>query len=148
MSEHRDGLSWAHITALTTIPNRNNFPEPKPWVFQATARFERDRVHYEKKHPRELDACLRNTLLRYLPMLKAAPNPRAIHAGFLHPEPGGVVAVDQKGGGGNLRETRLYTFAEKSTRILHLLLLGDKSTQRRDLAHVRQWLDHHLNELP
>lgn len=133
---------------MTTIPNRNNFPQPKNWIFRTTARFERDRAYYEKKHPRELDACLRNTLARYLPMLNTAPTPRAIHAGFLHPEPGGVVAVDQKGGGGNLRETRLYTFAEESTRTLHLLLLGDKSTQRRDLAHVSQWLDRHLNELP
>lgn len=117
-------------------------------MFQTTGRFERDRFHYEKKHPRELEACLRNPLTRYLPMLNTAPNPRAIHAGFLHPEPGGVAAVDQKSGGANLRETRLYTFAEESTRTLHLLLLGDKSTPRRDLAHVRQWLDRHLNGLP
>lgn len=125
-----------------------NLPNSRPWTLETSERFERDREHFEKKHPRELEACLRNTLTRYLPMLNAAPNPRAIHAGFLHAEPGGVVAVDQKGGGGNLRETRLYTFADESTRTLHLLLLGDKSTQRRDLAHVRQWLEHHQDELP
>lgn len=121
-------------------------PEPTPWIFATTDRFERDRRYLEKRRPRELEACLRNTLTRYLPMLAAAPNPRAIHAGFLHPEPGGVVAVDQKGGGGNLGETRLYTFADESTRTLHLLLIGDKSTQRRDLAHVRQWLDNRSRE--
>jgi len=112
----------------------------QPWVFKATDRFERDRAYYEKKHPRELAACLRNTLLRYLPMLNAAPNPRAIQAGFLHGEPGGVVAVDQKGGGGSLSESRLYTYACADTRILHLLLLGDKASQRRDLAEVRRIL--------
>lgn len=73
-------------------------------------------------------------------MLNAALNPRAIHAGFLHPEPGGVMAVDQKGGGGNLRETRLYTYAQADTRTLHLLLLGDKATQRRDLVELRKLL--------
>ena len=123
---------------MTTIPNKNNQHGSQSWVFQTTARFERDRAYYEKKHPRELDACLRNTLIRYLPMLNATPNPRTIQAGFLHAEPGGVMAVDQKGGGGNLRETRLYTYACAATRVLHLLLLGDKSTQRRDLIEIRR----------
>ena len=113
---------------------------PQPWTFTTTARFERDRAHYEKKHPRELEACLRNTLHRYLAMLNAAPNPRAIHAGFMHTEPGGVIAIDQRGGGGNLRETRLYTYADSADRTLHLLLLGDKGTQRRDLSEVRRLL--------
>lgn len=125
---------------MTLIPNQNNLSLSQPWVFKTTGRFERDRAHYNKKHPRELAACLSNTLLRYLPMLNAALNPRAIHAGFLHPEPGGVMAVDQKGGGGNLRETRLYTYAQADTRTLHLLLLGDKATQRRDLAELRKLL--------
>ena len=73
-------------------------------------------------------------------MLNAAPNPRAIHAGFMHTEPGGVIAIDQRGGGGNLRETRLYTYADSVNRTLHLLLIGDKATQRRDLSEVRRLL--------
>ena len=125
---------------MTIIPNQNKFPLSQFWVFKTTDRFERDRAFYEKKHPGELAACLRNTLLRYLPMLNAAPNPRAIHAGFLHPEPGGVMAVDQKGGGSSLRESRLYTYACADTKTLHLLLLGDKASQRRDLAEVRRLL--------
>ena len=142
-----DGHTAKHRT-LTLFHMGINLPNSRPWTLDTSERFERDREHFEKKHPRELEACLRNALTRYLPMLNVAPNPRAVHAGFLHAEPAGVVAVDQKGGGGNLRETRLYTFADESTRTLHLLLLGDKSTQRRDLAHVRQWLKHHQDELP
>lgn len=111
------------------------------WTFTTTARFERDRFRYAKKRPLELQACLRNTLVRYLSMLNVASHPRAIHAGFLHPEPGGVVAVDQRGQGGYLSETRLYTYADETTRTLHLLLIGDKSTQRRDLGDVSRLLD-------
>ncbi len=85
-----------------------------------------------KKHPRELAAVLHN-LQRYLDQLNAAPNARAVQAGYLHHEPGGVVAVDQKSGGKGLQETRLYTFADAGTETVYLITLGDKGSQPTDV---------------
>jgi hypothetical protein len=86
-----------------------------------------------------LAAVLRN-LDRYVGLLNAAPNARAVQAGFLHGEPAGVVAVDQKGGGRNLAETRLYTFADDSAKVLYLILIGDKGSKAKDIQTCREFV--------
>ena len=74
------------------------------WQFEPTTQFERDKKWYEKKRPAEFAAVMHN-LKRYLNQLEAAPNSRSILAGYLHHEPYGVVAIDQKGGGGKTTTT-------------------------------------------
>ena len=93
---------------------------------------------YAKKRPAELTAVQRN-LQRYLDLLNAAPNSKAVQAGFLHREPAGVIAVDQKGGGANLAETRLYTLADDSAKVLHLIVIGDKGSQANDIQISREF---------
>lgn len=105
---------------------------PPSWKALPTARADRDLQRLPRRHPREHAALLRN-LSRYLGLLDAAPHARLIRAGFLHPEPGGVLAIDERGGGPGLRAMRLYTFADARTRTLHLLLIGDKDSQHADL---------------
>lgn len=97
------------------------------WETEPTTQWPKDVKHYEKKHPNELAAVLRN-LKRFLALLEIAPNCKAVQAGFLHNEPKGIVAVDQKGGGGNLQETRLYTYPHetKSKKCFTLLQSGIK----------------------
>lgn len=102
------------------------------WQLEPTDQYERDLKWYLKKRPGELAAVL-NNLQRYLNQLNAAPNSKAIMAGYLHPEQSGVIAVDQKGGGGNLQETRLYTFADDENKVLHLITIGNKDTQHDDV---------------
>jgi len=103
-----------------------------PWVLSPHPRLARQLRKLAGRRPSEHAALLRN-LQRYLDLLQIAPHPRLIQAGFLHPEPHGIVAVDERGGGGHLRALRLYTLADESRRTLHLLHLGDKSSQARDL---------------
>jgi len=74
------------------------------WQVEPTTQWERDTKWYQKKHPNELAAILRN-LGRYLSHLNCTVNAKAVQAGFLHPEPMGIIAIDQKGGGNNLQET-------------------------------------------
>ena len=93
-----------------------------------------------QRRQRELAAIL-NNLDRYLALLKIVPNARAAVAGFLHPEPGGVVAIDQKGSGvSNLEETRAYTYAEEAGKVLHLITIGNKDSQPSDILLSRRYV--------
>ena len=109
------------------------------WELEPTDLFVKLEAWYGKKRPAELAAVLRN-LDRYVDLLNVAPNARTVQAVFLHGEPSGVVAVDQKGGGGNLAETRLYTYADDSTKVLYLILIGDKGSQAKDIQACREFV--------
>lgn len=108
------------------------------WDLSPTPEFIRTSQAYEKKHPDELAAALANLLHRYLPRLNHARHHALVHAGCLHHEGQGVIAIDQGGQGRHLRETRLYAYPDDASRTLHLLLIADKSSQRRDLRTVHE----------
>jgi hypothetical protein len=75
------------------------------WRQAYTENYERAHRRYGKKHPRELKAVERN-LSRYLNALEDGAFPHQVRFGFIHPEPGGVIAIDQSGGGqGKLGQT-------------------------------------------
>ena len=99
------------------------------------ASYLRDLRWYRKKRPVELAALHRN-LERYMALLARSVSARSIQAGFLHPEPHGMVALDQRGGVGRLPETRLYCYAHAGSRTVHLLGIGDKASQSADLARL------------
>jgi hypothetical protein len=105
------------------------------WVLLPHSSYLRDLRWYTKKRPVELAAVHRN-LERFVILLARSPHARTIQAGFLHPEPHGMVAIDQRGGAGRLQETRLYCYAQADTRTLHQLGIGDKSSQSADLARL------------
>jgi hypothetical protein len=105
------------------------------WVLLPHSAYLRDVRWYAKKRPAELTAILRN-LERYMTLLARSPSGRSVQAGFLHPEPHGMIALDQRGGGGRLQETRLYCYAHTGSRTVHLLGIGDKSSQPADLARL------------
>ena len=105
------------------------------WVLLPHSSYLRDLRWYTKKRPAELAAVLRN-LDRTMTLLANSPHARTIQAGFLHPEPHGMVALDHRGGAGRLQETRLYCYAHTGSRTVHLLGIGDKSSQPADLARL------------
>lgn len=109
------------------------------WQIEPSSQWPRDLKHYEKKRPRELEAVL-NNLQRYLDQLNVAVNSRVVQGGYLHREPNGVVAVDQKGGGAALQQTRLYTFADDKNKILHLISIGDKDNQPEDIKSASNFV--------
>ena len=102
------------------------------WQIEPSTPWPKDQKWYEKKRPREMVAVLHN-LQRYLEQLNVASNARVVQGGYLHHEPHGVIAIDQKGGGASLQETRLYTFADADTKTLHLITVGDKNSQSADI---------------
>ena len=105
------------------------------WVLLPHSSYLRDLRWYAKKRPVELSAVLRN-LERTMILLARSPSVRSVQAGFLHSEPHGMVAIDQRGGAGRLQETRLYCYAHAGSRTVHLLGIGDKSSQPADLARL------------
>jgi hypothetical protein len=65
---------------------------------------------YQKKHPKETAAVL-NNLDTYVRTLNMGARSEFIQASFIHREPRGVVAIDQKGARASSRQTRLYACA-------------------------------------
>ena len=110
------------------------------WKIEATPQWERDRKYYEKKRPAELAAVLHN-LKRYVAQLNAAPNPKAFGGGYMHPEPNGVVAIDQKGGGGNLQQTRLYVYPCEAHKLPYIITIGNKDEQQSDIRFCSEFVE-------
>jgi hypothetical protein len=129
---------WNNID-IDNIP-KWNIVKCSMWQIEPTTGWERDQKHYAKKRPNELAAVLRN-LQRYLSLLNVCKNPKAAQAGYLHPEPGGVLAIDQRGGGGNLQETRLYTFADDDKKMVYLIAIGDKDSQHSDVEYCKHFVN-------
>ena len=107
---------------------------------QIAPEFERAKKHYDKKRPDELAAVLRN-LARLLEQLNALPHCRAAQAGFLHHEPAGLWAIDQKGPSRTkLQETRLYVFPVEENQTLHIITVGNKNSQAADLRAALEYV--------
>jgi hypothetical protein len=112
------------------------------WSIATTTRWEHDQKWYAKKRPNELAAALRN-LERYLAFLSKVPNSKVLQAGFIHPEPADVVAIDQSAGGGNLEETRLYVYPDDSEKIVYLITIGNKAEQSADIQCSKGFVETH-----
>lgn len=110
------------------------------WVIETSSYFSRKLTRYRKKHPNEAIACL-NNLETYKQALDAGVKPRMIQAGFVHPEPKGMVAIDQSGAAGSPRQTRLYTYPCAETGVLHLITIGDKNSQSEDIKDGKRYVD-------
>ena len=102
------------------------------WHLVTTDDFERCLKHYQKKRPRELKGCL-NKLDTLLLSLNEGADPQRIPHGFIHPEPHGVLALDQRGGGANLSQMRLYVYLDKTAEKAYAITLGDKRSQSTDI---------------
>ena len=111
------------------------------WNITETQNFVRDFKLYQKKHPDELAAVLGN-LDTYFETLKRLGHPFQIRAGFIHHEPEGIKALDQKGGKQKvkLKQTRLYVYPDVKSKQLYLLALGDKNSQKLDIQTSREIL--------
>ncbi len=107
------------------------------WKQEPSAEFERRLKKFAKKHRNELKAVLRN-LERYFAALDEGTQPAQVQGGFIHHEPDGVIALDQKGGGPNLAQTRLYVYPHVPSSTLHLLTLGGKDTQHDDIQFCKR----------
>ncbi len=110
------------------------------WRIEVTDAYERAHKHYEKKHPAELMAVLDN-LDRYFKAVSHGVHPQFVVAGYIHDEGKGVKAIDQRGGGrGKLQQTRLYVYADVTAKVIHLITIGDKQSQKNDVKHASDFV--------
>lgn len=110
------------------------------WSIQKSKFFDSRFKRFQKKHSEEALAVL-NNLDSYFKTLCDGVNPLNIKAGFIHHEPIGIKALDQKGGKGNLMQSRLYVYPDVSTQILHVISIGTKVDQRGDINECKTYID-------
>ena len=112
------------------------------WKFQTRDLYERRYKHLAKKHSEAVAATLAN-LEKYFASLNQGATPSRIRTSFIHPEPGGVIAIDQAGGGrklSKLHQIRLYVFPEETEKELIVITIGDKQSQRSDLKDCADFI--------
>ena len=106
------------------------------WTIQVHDGVEKRFKRFEKKWPHEL-ANLNANLDQLFVSLQAGIRPEQLkrELRFVRSEPKGVLAIDQKGPGkgAKLVAIRLYVYPDEETSILHLIGLGDKSSQPDDI---------------
>lgn len=81
------------------------------WEIAESSMFRQRLRRYEKRHQAAAAQALVNAQT-YFEAVRNGLHPMHVNAGFIHPELGGAVAVDERGSGKKLHGTRLYLFAE------------------------------------
>ncbi len=109
------------------------------WALEVTDKYERAYKRFEKKEPKILKAVLSN-LDKYFHALEDHGSPQKITAGFIHKEPHGIKAIDQRGSNEKLKETRLYIYPDTTKSTLHLITIGDKKTQSVDIKFCNKYV--------
>ncbi len=110
---------------------------------ETTEQFDRDIKKLGKRHPDETAAVLFNLDI-YITALEDAAHPKLVNLGFMHPEPLGIIAIDQKGRSiegrkrAKMKETRLYLYAILESNKILLLTVGTKDTQSKDIAFAKK----------
>ncbi|HUT13866.1 MAG TPA: hypothetical protein VMY42_25480 [Thermoguttaceae bacterium] len=110
------------------------------WKFERDADYEKRVKRWPKKHRRELKA-MHDNLDTFVGALNRGAMPAHEHFGFIHDEPKGIKAIDQKGAGAGVKQCRLYIFPDTTTKIVHLITIGDKSSQKADIQYACQFVD-------
>jgi hypothetical protein len=121
------------------------------WTLEATDTFLRD---FGKLGANE-QAAISYNLRIYLDALNLSKNPIHVQLGFLHSEPKGIKAIDQRGGAypdgskrPKMKEIRAYTYSNLKSKTLHLLCVGGKGEkeQAKDIRFASKEVERILKE--
>jgi len=104
-----------------------------------------DQRYFATEAPESVAAVVRN-LQRYLKLLRASENSKAVEAMYLKPEISGIVAVDQSGLGDFKEQLRIYTFADDMRKLLFLLAFGKAETKHSDMEYCKNLVYYIINE--
>lgn len=106
------------------------------WTIRRSDDYKKRAKKLSKRHCQGVAAVHAN-LDTFFEALKNGALVQDISFGFIHHEPDGVKAIDQKGASSST-ELRLYVFPEPINQVLYLLTLGDKNTQSEDIKHCSE----------
>lgn len=112
------------------------------WTIETSDEYDRRLKWWTKKRKPELAATLDNLDTLFFGLQSGLTLAQIRTFGFIHPEPMGILAVDQSGGSGGvkLRQTRLYTYPDERRTVLELIVLGDKETQTEDINYAKEYV--------
>lgn len=111
------------------------------WTLQSSEFYEKTFSDYNKKRSDELAAVIAN-LSKYHQALLALGHPQQITGKYVHKEPKGIKALDESGSGSkNLQATRLYLYPDARTKIIHLLAIGNKKSQKKDIKICEEYVN-------
>ena len=116
--------------------------ESREWVVETSELYDRREAWFLKKHVSALKAVHTN-LDTAIDLLNDGIPPEHLHTyGHIRKEGNrGLLAIDQRGTPfKKLRETRLYVFPEKETRVLHLITINYKDTQQEDIKRCKKFI--------
>ena len=116
------------------------------WELEHYADFEKRLKKLAKRHRQEAANTLTN-LKAYLQSLRSGLKPQQIIRGYVHPEPRGIVAIDESGPKNPQKALRLYVYPEEGKELLHVLTIGGKDTQPDDIKHCEEFVEALLNEI-
>lgn len=110
------------------------------WALRQTQTYEKRVRQYARNHPNETVATL-NNLDTLHNALNVQVKPSSLQAGYIHREPKGVIALDQKGAKGSPKQTRLYIYPDEDQKIIYLITIGDKRSQKKDIQHCNKFVE-------
>jgi len=116
-------------------------PPKALWAIEPTPQFGRDMKRLGKSHPVETRHMLANSR-KFLEALNNDIPIGNITSGFIHNEPKGIKAMDQKGPTkGKLKQTRLYIYPELDEKKAHFICAGDKQSQSKDINYAEKYVE-------
>ena len=111
------------------------------WELDDSDRYQRRYRQYDRKRRAELDA-VEDNLRRFMAAVDGGVPPWMVKAGFIHHEPDGIKAIDEKGAPRGVAGTRLYLYPHEGTETIYLLTIGGKGSrqQQEDINHCRKFV--------
>ena len=113
------------------------------WILELDADYGKKQKKLMKKHRREVKQMLKHFDFFHYSLNQGMSLEQAFCLGFVHVEPKGIIAIDQKGAGAGTRQTRLYVYPDATTKILHLITIGtkEKHSQKADIQYASEFVD-------
>ncbi len=112
------------------------------WSMELHDGVEKRHKQFEKKWLHELTNVMRN-LQELVVALESGVRPEQLKGlRFVRSEPVGVLAIDQSGPGKRTKMVplRLYVYPDETDQILHIIGLGDKTTQTDDIKQSTEFV--------
>jgi len=112
------------------------------WSMELPDGVERRYQQFERKWQHEFTNVMRN-LQELLDALETGVRPEQLKGlRFVRSEPAGVLAIDQSGPGKRTKMVplRLYVYPDETDQVLHIIGLGDKTTQSDDIEQSTEFV--------
>lgn len=94
---------------------------------------------YKKNKKCEIAQALKN-VDKYIQELREIDRPMQVSGGYIHKEPHGAVAVDQKGSGNHLSPIRVYLYPDEETKTVWIVTVGTKRRQQKDIKELKSFI--------